>query len=107
VTYQLDPACQLPPHLIQLLLQRAPGQLQELVDFCRARHAELARAQAHKLKGGLYAAGATQLAADVEGLRAALAVSDWPTVQPRLDAICREFAAMLAQLESQLAAGSP
>ena len=78
-----------------------------MVDFCGAHNADAARAQAHKLKGGLYAAGATRLAEDLEGLRAALATSDWPTTKPRLEAIRREFAAMLAQLESQLAAGSP
>ena len=106
MTYQLDPECQLPSHLIQLFLRSAPGQLAQLVDFCAARNTEAARAQAHKLKGGLYAAGATQLAEDVEALRAALATSDWPVVQSRLPAIRREFAAMLTQLERQLPAGS-
>ena len=105
MTYQLDPGCQLPAHLIQLFLRSAPGQLAQLVDCCAARNAEAARAQAHKLKGGLYAAGATRLAEDVEALRAALSSSDWPMAQPRLQAICSEFAAMLAELERQLPVG--
>jgi HPt (histidine-containing phosphotransfer) domain-containing protein len=105
VTYQLDPECQLPPHLIQLFLRSAPGQLKQLADFCAARSVEAARAQAHKLKGSLYAAGATRLAEDIEALRAALSMSAWPTVEPRLQAIRREFASMLAQLERQLKAG--
>jgi hypothetical protein len=75
------------------------------VEFCAARNAEAARAQAHKLKGGLYAAGATRLAEDVESLRAVLDTTDWPTLEPRLQAIRREFASMLAQLEHQLKAG--
>ena len=105
MTYQLDPECRLPPHLIQLFLRSAPGQLERLVELCAALDAEAARAQAHKLKGGLYAAGATRLAEDVEALRAALATPDWPVVQARLPAIRREFAAMLTQLERQLPAG--
>ncbi len=104
MTYQLDPECQLPPHLIQLFLRSAPGQLEQLVEFCTALDAEAARAQAHKLKCGLYAAGATRLAEDVEALRPALATSDWPVVQLRLPAIRREFAAMLTQLQRQLPA---
>jgi len=105
VTYQLDPECALPPHLIQLFLRSAPGQLQQLVNACEGRDADAARAQAHKLKGGLYAAGATRLAEDVEALRAALSTSDWPAAHLRVLAICREFSQVLAQLQRQLPGG--
>jgi HPt (histidine-containing phosphotransfer) domain-containing protein len=107
VTYQLDPQCTLPPHLIQHFLRSAPGQLQQLVNVCEARDAEAARAQAHKLKGGLYAAGATRLAEEVEALRVALATSDWPAAHLLLLAIGREFAQLLGQLEQQLGGGEP
>ena len=102
MSYQLDPDCALPPHLIQLFLLRAPAQLKQLVDACEARDAEAARAQAHKLKGGLYAAGATRLAEDAEALRATLSEPDWPAAQVQLSAVSREFAAVLSQLEAQL-----
>lgn len=101
--YTLDPECQLPPRLIQLFLRSAPAQLQELVDACSARDVEALRARAHKLKGGLYAAGATRLAEDLEGLRQLAAVSDWPTAELQLHGVRREFAAVLVQLQAQLA----
>ena len=101
--YALDPECQLPPRLIQLFLRSAPTQVQELVDACSARDVEALRARAHKLKGGLYAAGATRLAEDVEALRQVARASDRPTAELQLQGIRREFAAVLAQLEAQLA----
>lgn len=106
VTYQLDPECALPPHLIRLFLRSAPVQMQQLVDACEKRDAEAARAQAHKLKGGLYAAGATRLAEDVEGLRVVLAAGDWPAALLDLLAIGREFANLISQLTHQLPGGS-
>lgn len=102
MTYALDPECQLPPRLIALFLRSAPGQVQLLVDACGARDAEAARAQAHKLKGSLYAAGATRLAEDIEALRQELATGDWSTVEPRLQELRRQFNSVLAQLETQL-----
>lgn len=101
--YTLDPECQLPPRLIQLFLRSAPAQLQELVDACSARDVEALRARAHKLKGGLYAAGATLLAEDLETLRQVAAVSDWPKAELQLQGVRREFAAVLEQLQAQLA----
>lgn len=102
MTYTLDPECQLPPRLIELFLRSAPGQVQLLVDACGARDAEAARAQAHKLKGSLYAAGATRLAEDIEALRRELATDGWSTVEPRLQELRRQFSSVLAQLETQL-----
>jgi HPt (histidine-containing phosphotransfer) domain-containing protein len=106
VTYQLDPECALPPHLIQLFLRKAPEQMRQLVEACEALDADAARAQAHKLKGALFAAGATRLAEDIEALRAELVTSDWPAARQRMSEIVREFAAVLAQLERQLPEGS-
>lgn len=100
--YTLDPECQLPPRLIELFLRSAPGQVQLLADACVARDAEAARAQAHKLKGSLYAAGATHLAEDIEALRQLLASGSWSAVEPQLQGIRREFAGVLAQLQAQL-----
>jgi HPt (histidine-containing phosphotransfer) domain-containing protein len=100
--YTLDPECQLPPRLIELFLRSAPGQVQLLVDACSARDAEAARAQAHKLKGSLYAAGATRLAEDIEALRQLLATSSWSAAEPQLQGIRREFTAVLGQLQAQL-----
>lgn len=100
--YTLDPECQLPPRLIELFLRSAPGQVQLLVDACGARDAEAARAQAHKLKGSLYAAGATRLAEDIEALRQLLATGSWSEVEPQLQGIRREFGAVLGQLQTQL-----
>ena len=103
MTYTLDPDCQLPPRLIQLFLRSAPAQVQELVDACSARDVEALRARAHKLKGGLYAAGATRLAEDVEALRQVAAANDWSKAELQLQGIRREFAAVLIQLQAQLA----
>lgn len=103
MNYELDPECRLPPRLIQLFLRSAPAQVQEVVDACSTRDVEALRARAHKLKGGLYAAGATRLAEDVEALRQLAAANDWPQAEQQLQGIRREFAAVLAQLEAQLA----
>ncbi|HEX2875293.1 MAG TPA: Hpt domain-containing protein [Polyangiaceae bacterium] len=103
--YTLDPECQLPPRLIEVFLRSAPGQVQLLVDACSARDVEAARAQAHKLKGSLYAAGATRLAEDLEALRQLLATGSWSAAEPQLQGIRREFAAVLAQLQAQLTGG--
>jgi len=104
-SYELDPECALPPHLLRLFLRSAPGQLQELVNACDARDFEAARAQAHKLKGGLYAAGARRLADDVEALRTALKASAWPAVLQHLSLIRREFARLLGELGRRLSEG--
>jgi HPt (histidine-containing phosphotransfer) domain-containing protein len=89
--------------LIQLFLRSAPTQVQQLVDAYSARDVEALRARAHKLKGGLYAAGATRLAEDVEALRQMASASDWPRAELQLQGIRREFAAVLVQLQAQLA----
>ena len=67
---ELDPDCELPPHLIRLFLRTSPALMSELVAAFTQGDAELVRATAHKLKGSLYAAGASSLAEDLESLRA-------------------------------------
>jgi HPt (histidine-containing phosphotransfer) domain-containing protein len=67
---ELDPDCELPPHLLRLFLRTSPAMMGELVAAFTRGDAEMVRATAHKLKGSLYAAGASSLAQDLESLRA-------------------------------------
>ena len=99
---QLDEGYELPPHLLELFLRSAPGHLQDLIDACSRRDAAAARAQAHKLKGGLYAAGASRLAESVESLRGALGLSDWTASERQLQAVAADFAALCRELELKL-----
>jgi HPt (histidine-containing phosphotransfer) domain-containing protein len=103
--YELDPESELPPRLLQLFLRSTPAQWQALVDACRARDVEGARAHAHKLKGSLFAAGASRLAVAIETLRAALAAGDWPTVERMLPPVHDELASLSSELTRQLRGG--
>ena len=104
--YQLDPDSELPPHLVGLFLSAAPTHLEQVVIACAERDAERARLAAHKLKGGLYAAGASALAQDAEGLRATLAKGDWFAVARQLQAVRDDFARVVVALERRLRAGA-
>jgi HPt (histidine-containing phosphotransfer) domain-containing protein len=103
--YELDPESELPPRLLQLFLRSTPAQWQVLFDACRARDVEGARAHAHKLKGSLFAAGASRLAVAIETLRAALAAGDWPTVEGMLPPLRDELASLSSELTRQLREG--
>jgi HPt (histidine-containing phosphotransfer) domain-containing protein len=67
---ELDPDCELPPHLLRLFLRTSPAMMSELAAAFTMGDAETVRAIVHKLKGSLYAAGASSLAEDLESLRA-------------------------------------
>jgi len=107
MSYELDADCDLPPHLIGLFLRSAPNQLQQLLALCTARDTEGARAQAHKLKGSLYAAGASRLAERMEALRGALAAADWRACEALLVPIREDFASLLKQLAARSSTGEP
>src|SRR5437868_5998181 len=102
MTYPLDPDSELPPHLVQLFLRVAPGQLERVVEACAERDVEAARLAAHKLKGGLYAAGASALADNVESLRATLTKGDFVLATRQLRAIRDDFAGLALELERRL-----
>jgi len=102
VTYKMDPESELPPHLVKLFLRTATTQMTELVDACQRRDAKRARAQAHKLKGSLYSAGASLLADDLELLRAAVAASQWAAVDEQIAQAQTDFSSVTAQLGAQV-----
>jgi HPt (histidine-containing phosphotransfer) domain-containing protein len=102
MTYELDPDADLPPHLLQLFLRSAPVQLKVLVEAVARHNVDGARLAAHKFKGGLFAAGASRLAQDVEMLRATLAREDWPHAARQLQAIRDDFSRLVAALERRL-----
>ena len=107
MTYRLDEGAGLPPHLLALFLRTTPSQLEQLVLSCEARDVERARMTAHKLKGSLYAVGASRLASDVESLRALLAAGDFSESERQLRAVRDDFARLLRELERQLQEPKP
>jgi HPt (histidine-containing phosphotransfer) domain-containing protein len=102
MTYELDPDADLPPQLLQLFLRSAPVQLKVLVEAVARHNVDGARLAAHKFKGGLFAAGASRLARDLETLRATLAREEWPHVERQLQAIRDDFSLLVATLERRL-----
>lgn len=102
MTFELDPDSELPPHLLSLFLNSAPTQLALLEKAASQRNVDSARLAAHKFKGGLYAAGASALARDVEALRGALGKQDFATVERQLTAIRNDFARLVATLQGKL-----
>lgn len=107
MTHLLDPDCALPPHLLELFLRAAPGQLEQLAAACQARSVESARALSHKLKGALYAAGASRLAESVEQLRVALSKGDFSLADRLLLVVRDDFAQIVLELEKQLRRAGP
>jgi len=107
VTYELDEDAGLPPHLVRLFLRTAPPQLEQLIAAFTARDVERARAAAHKLKGSLYAAGASRLASDAEGLRVLLAGGDFVEGERQLRVVRDDFERVLRELERRLREASP
>jgi CheY-like chemotaxis protein/HPt (histidine-containing phosphotransfer) domain-containing protein len=96
----LDPNVECSPKLIELFVRLAPGQLNELRGRVAARDAEAAREHAHKLKGGLYAVGAPELATAMEEQRGAIAAGDWAQVEHQLSEIEQRFAKILQVLQT-------
>jgi CheY-like chemotaxis protein/HPt (histidine-containing phosphotransfer) domain-containing protein len=97
----LDPSVDCSPKLLELFVRLAPSQLEDLRGKVAARDMEAARAQAHKLKGGLYAVGAPVLANVVEDQRAAIARGEWDAVETNLEDIERRFAAVIKALSAE------
>jgi HPt (histidine-containing phosphotransfer) domain-containing protein len=104
---EVDADCDLPPHLIELFLKSAPKQLQQLLALCATRDDQGARAQAHKLKGSFYAAGASHLAERLEVLRSALAARDWRACEALLVPIRDDFAGLLTKLAARSSTSEP
>jgi signal transduction histidine kinase/CheY-like chemotaxis protein len=101
VSPDLDPNLECSPKLIDLFLRLAPSQLEELRGRVAARDIESARAHAHKLKGGLYAVGAHELASAIEEQRAQMAAGDWDRVDAKLVEIERRFVNVMQALQTQ------
>lgn len=107
VTYRLDEGASLPAHLLALFLRTTPPQVDQLVLACEARDVDRARMTAHKLKGSLYAVGASRLASDVESLRALLGAGDFSESERQLQAVRDDFAGLRRELERQLQEAKP
>lgn len=103
---RLDPDSELTPQLVPLFLRAGTQQLAELVDRLERRDVDGARAQAHKLKGGLYAAGASRLADALEELRGALALGDRAAALQELVRIRAAFTLVVSELERRAQAGT-
>jgi signal transduction histidine kinase/CheY-like chemotaxis protein len=97
----LDPTVECSPKLLELFTRLAPQQLEELRGRIAARDSDGARAQAHKLKGGLYAIGAPSLAALVEDQRTAISKGEWDAVEANLVEIERRFVAVIETLSDE------
>jgi HPt (histidine-containing phosphotransfer) domain-containing protein len=105
VSYELDEDAGLPPHLLRLFLRTTPAQIEQLIDACAARDVDRARAVAHKLKGSLFAAGASRLANSVEALRALLGSADFTGGERQLRVVRDDFEGLRRELERQLREG--
>jgi signal transduction histidine kinase/CheY-like chemotaxis protein/HPt (histidine-containing phosphotransfer) domain-containing protein len=104
---ELDPDVECSARLLELFVNLAPGQLAELRQHVLARDLQAARAQAHKLKGGLYAVGAPRLASLIEEQRAVVAGGDWEAATLKLTAIEQRFGALIKALQPPPAAAAP
>jgi HPt (histidine-containing phosphotransfer) domain-containing protein len=95
---ELDPDCELPPHLLRLFLRTSPAMMSELVAAFERGDAEMVRATAHKLKGSLYAAGASSLAEDLESLRALALTGDLEKCKATLHRVEADLRDVIAEL---------
>jgi HPt (histidine-containing phosphotransfer) domain-containing protein len=95
---ELDPDCELPPHLLRLFLRTSPAMMSEVVAAFNRGDAEMVRATAHKLKGSLYAAGASSLAEDLESLRALALTGDLETCKAALHQMEADLRDVIAEL---------
>ena len=98
MSVELDPDCELPPRLLSLFLRTTPAMMTELVAALGRGESETARAMAHKLKGRLYAAGASALAEELESLRALLSNGSAADCQTLLHKIEADFRGVVAEL---------
>ena len=104
MTFELDPECQLPPHLLALFLRTTPPMMNELVAALERGDKDAARAAAHKLKGSLYAAGASSLAEELETVRALVLDGDLERSRAALREVEVNFRGVLDELARRAAA---
>ncbi len=103
-TQELDDDAEVSARLAELFLRVGQEQLDELSSALSSRDEGSARALAHKMKGGLYAVGATRLAAAIEDLRADVALGQWSSVDARMITINHRYHNVLDAVRAQAAA---
>jgi HPt (histidine-containing phosphotransfer) domain-containing protein len=99
-TREIDEDSELPPRLVDLFLAKVPPSMSELATLCTQRKAEAAAELAHKIKGSLYAAGASSLANAIEQLRSLLKQTHWSDVDRELAVVHRRFEQVLVELKA-------
>ena len=97
---EIDDDSELPPRLVDLFVAKVPATMIELGTLCAQRKADAAADLAHKIKGSLYAAGASSLADAVEQLRSQLKQMQWGDVDRELAVLHRRFEQVLAELKA-------
>jgi len=98
---ELDDDAELGSRLAELFLRASPEQFQELETALAARDEGATRAFAHKLKGGLYAVGASRLTDAVEELRTDVAAGQWDAADLRMRTLVQRFARVLDAVRAQ------
>lgn len=98
---ELDDDAELGSRLAELFLRASPEQFKELETALAARDEGATRAFAHKLKGGLYAVGASRLADAVEELRTDVAGGQWNAADDRMRTVVQRFARVLDAVRAQ------
>jgi signal transduction histidine kinase/CheY-like chemotaxis protein/HPt (histidine-containing phosphotransfer) domain-containing protein len=101
--HELDDDVEVSPRLAELFLRSGSEQLGELTHAIVTRDESNARALAHKLKGGLFAVGASSLAYAIETLRAEVADGDWSRADARMQHVQTRFARVLDAVREQAA----
>jgi two-component system, sensor histidine kinase len=100
----LDPNVECNPRLCEMFVRLTPPDLESLRSSIEARDADQARQKAHKLKGALFAVGATALAHMAEEQRTLIAAGDWTAVEMSFEDFERRFAEVLVVLAARVPA---
>ena len=100
----LDPNVEWNSRLCEMFVRLTPPDLESLRSSIEARDPEQARQKAHKLKGALFAVGATALAHVAEQQRTLIAAGDWTAVEQSFVDFERRFAAVLVVLAARVPA---
>jgi signal transduction histidine kinase/CheY-like chemotaxis protein len=100
----LDPNVESNPRLCEMFVRLTPPDLESLRSSIEARDAEQARQKAHKLKGALFAVGASALAHVAEQQRTLIAAGDWTAVAELFADFERRFSAVLVVLAARVPA---
>jgi HPt (histidine-containing phosphotransfer) domain-containing protein len=87
-----------------MFVRLTPPDLESLRSSIEARDAEQARQKAHKLKGALFAVGASALAHVAEQQRTLIAAGDWTAVAELFADFERRFSAVLVVLAARVPA---